>query len=598
MAENPKVVVVFRHETAVFVSANRPRFASGYHFLAQEYLIKETISRADLPADYLDGLHDVTKGRELNAVLVRLSNEWFLDKDGNDIFEYQGISLGDLFCYQFYFSMLPLLRYLLCLKAAKTKYDVDEIYADDPTPLFSEVASLLELSIRPFDAPPSGVDPVENLLAKKRARIAPSDFYWRHPLSRRILAAAINVIGRIRPRPRRKAVLIAEYGPMNAFVSRIVGGSKRAPMIHTAGFSHIPRVYLRGGRVLLFKNPGAPIDKAVAALIAKWDDLRNDNAIAEKFVFEDLDCWPLFHRHAGEFIRQYLGYYASQIRPAAGFLAKNNIKLLFLPFDSPPWARLLILIARRHAIRTLMVINGYLCDDNTAEGRRADSVLVYSQSIKAWQFKDSDRAMVVGNPKFEAYLGLPKKQYRKDANQTVIVSSAQYTPFDFNSPVSFGESNIADILKILQTYPGFKIKIKLHPADDPAYYRFLVHDFLGYKNVEIIGDKPFIEAIQEADLYISNWSTSNLEAAIINIPVIYYKSDVLDFHPPFDGNSEMATAHNLDELKQLIDLFLAGDKKLWRFNEVDVLEKYTGLLDGRSSERIKEKIDALLAGGS
>ncbi len=137
---------------------------------------------------------------------------------------------------------------------------------------------------------------------------------------------------------------------------------------------------------------------------------------------------------------------------------------------------------------------------------------------------------------------------------------------------------------------GAAVRLKLHPADRPDYYR-VVFEAVPEVPVQIITQGDVVGEFDTADIYITTYSTSLLEAVARDLPVIYYRVNPSGCTPPFadDPFLEARTAHSAEELAALLDD--PGLREPLRPAVRDAwVQRYLGATDGRSTERIERAI--------
>ena len=156
--------------------------------------------------------------------------------------------------------------------------------------------------------------------------------------------------------------------------------------------------------------------------------------------------------------------------------------------------------------------------------------------------------------------------------------------------------SIVNILnKSISKIPNSKLIIKPHPIEDISLYQDVVKSSI---NAEITNDS-FYTLIQQADVVVSDMSTTILESLVRNVPVIiffpnlYKKIKSVQF--PFDliEKNIVSFANNEDELKKILD------KQLNEPIENDIersnfLEYYLGKQDNLFPERAAKYISNLL----
>jgi hypothetical protein len=157
-----------------------------------------------------------------------------------------------------------------------------------------------------------------------------------------------------------------------------------------------------------------------------------------------------------------------------------------------------------------------------------------------------------------------------------------------SDPETFLESVLEGIRR--STLKDARVTLKLHPADELAHYSEILARFNDLApDVIVNGDVTTL--YDRADLYITTYSTSLIEAAAAGLPVIYYRVNPQRLHPPFSGDPfiEQRTAASPGELSAILDDAPTGFAS--KEERLDWAERYLGPLDGRSVERILSAVE-------
>jgi hypothetical protein len=102
--------------------------------------------------------------------------------------------------------------------------------------------------------------------------------------------------------------------------------------------------------------------------------------------------------------------------------------------------------------------------------------------------------------------------------------------------------------------------------------------------------------LRSADVLVTLWSLTVLEALIVGVPVISWKSDFLPEETPFASRGDTMPAHTYADLELALDrlLFDAEFRDSWVTQHRDCYLPYTGVLDGRAARRVADAIQALV----
>ena len=131
----------------------------------------------------------------------------------------------------------------------------------------------------------------------------------------------------------------------------------------------------------------------------------------------------------------------------------------------------------------------------------------------------------------------------------------------------------------------FNLIIKVRPNGFLSQYIAFASEYFANLKINIIQNGKIKNVLESTDLYISIYSQTIFEASCLGIPVIYYKKDKEFLDPPFDNKSELVTALNVEDLKNIYLEFLNNSDIFTPFLDKKVMEKYIGPLDGKNLER-------------
>ena len=205
-------------------------------------------------------------------------------------------------------------------------------------------------------------------------------------------------------------------------------------------------------------------------------------------------------------------------------------------------------------IPTFVINDGYKGDDIQIEGLSTDVACASSDAVAEHYFRrHPGRVVTTGSPRLAART----QRWRAPSGPPlrVLVGSFTFSPVDLNCRRSDPERFLDDVMEgIAGALPEVSrtIVVKLHPADEPAHYQDLLtrHSNL---EIELRSHGNVLDMFAEADIYVTTYSTSLLEAAPV-MPSIYYRINEQRLGPPFEGDEYMRkrTAANPAQLTSLL----------------------------------------------
>jgi hypothetical protein len=245
---------------------------------------------------------------------------------------------------------------------------------------------------------------------------------------------------------------------------------------------------------------------------------------------------------------------------------------------------------RISGIPVYLVINGLLAASYLDEGKEATSINAYGESIKREYFKDAEGVVCLGDPRMDVY-ALKEPRIKIERNSpTIVVGAAGFNNLELNSFLAYEFEFLNDVLLACRSLLGdgapSRIILKVRPNGYLRQYEEFAKEYFPDLPIRCVQDRPMMDVLGEADLYISTYSQTLFEASCLGIPVIYYANHTEEgLHEPFDGKSELVTARSVDELIEKIGAFVARSPTFDAFLDRNVMEKYIGPLDGGSTQR-------------
>jgi len=308
------------------------------------------------------------------------------------------------------------------------------------------------------------------------------------------------------------------------------------------------------------------------------------------------------------------------------FLKHNNIDVVVVGNDSDVIPQWFVNCAKKLEIPTVLIQDGLMMNlilpkilklQNYLKHKKSKRLLLLrlkltlTKDFKNYLYGQTNCTLILTWSKAsESYfenLGVNKESMKQIGYPKLITKSKKphvrktilYTPTALHQLGLLTHSenmSIVDILnKSISKIPNSKLIIKPHPIEDVSLYEDMVKSSI---NTEITNDS-FYTLIQQADVVVSDMSTTILESLVRNVPVIiffpnlYKKIKSVQF--PFDLIEKKIVyfANNEDELKKILDKQLNEhiENDLERSN---FLEYYLGKQDNLFPERAAKYISDLL----
>jgi hypothetical protein len=545
----------------------------------------------------LDERIDPDRAQAVNVELWDRAYSWFRDGE-HDPTLVDGISAGDIAGAEAALTiLLPAARGVLEAQALREADNVEELTLAVATGGPGHYEQVERIQAEAFAAALGATrtpavrrvvsrDPRNAALFAKFQRTRDPDWTAHESrlrvLARDLVVGATNVGSMLRDRPNALGVL--EYNPTRAFARAYASDQRRA--LRLVRFDPEPgdlrNVFRAGDRAVILSVRTIGPRHAVTAPI--------DVSKGDSCVIGGVALAPVIGPHLEALVDRYASLISALAPRLREELTRSDVKALFVPFDTPPLARLLVRAAQTLGIASVHLNDGFKADDFQQEGMAADLALAWSESIRANYYRPRRRnAPVTGNPKADVK---PRQLSRSTFRTRLVVGSFTFSPIDLNCRRSDPETFLAHVFEGIgmSSITRPRLTLKLHPADEIAHYAVILSRFAELEPV-IVSNGDVVSLFDDADVYVTTYSTSLLEAVAVGLPVIYYRVNPQRLHPPFEGDHflQKRTATSPAELAALLDEpppeFETPQERLrW-------CERYVGPLDGRSVERVLSEIE-------
>jgi hypothetical protein len=321
-----------------------------------------------------------------------------------------------------------------------------------------------------------------------------------------------------------------------------------------------------------------------------------------RFTFRGVDVFPMLRSELERVTETLIPYWRRVAEAVEGWILDRNIGVVVVPSDAPPLQRLLVNVANRLNVPTLVVQHGlkeYPVDGSDMSAARYAAV--WGEWVKierTARYKQLSKVFLVGATALDSYVEGPAdavKAVDRKAATVLILPQSFYRMSSF-SDAMHDDIFLDIVLQVLASRSEIReVIVKPHPGVRSGHIENIVRELpIPAQNVSVCHGplRPFLRG--RADIVICGNSTGALEALAAGCEVICVNVTRREFSPPLDGHSGIPVAHSAEELGIAIDRVLAGQRGV---SPITALEPYIGPVDGESTGRTCAAIQELLQSG-
>lgn len=563
--------------------------------LTYDLALKKEIDLLEGLAYYIDHLVDKQVMQENNFLAYKFFRDWHLDSDGKDLFIYCGVPFGFAFRLQIWNDYISYVRNRICLERLRD-LSFEQLFVGTESGF---VESILGEMVMPFS-------PVAQEATYPSAAYFFPVFRWmdekirtrrlKH-LFRDVVTAVQGVVmswvDRQLGKTRVSGVFVQEYYPTRDLLQRMKRDADvRLVLAHFSWATDFLK-YLMERPIPVWGRVGKYQNEA-DRLMSDFQGKRSSRLILANGV-DITDCaFRIIEQRVSGQIAETLRALDCVIR----YLDKNPIKLAILIANIGLIATLVDCVCRARGVPSYLIINGLMSGDFLDESKYASVINAYSVSIKEHYFRGMKNVVCLGDPRMDLYVREHSPRLINRDVPTVTIGTSAYSPIDLNSYVAVEFEFMHDVLTALRIAKeqgaALRVVIKVRANGYREQYQKFVQEYFPGLVDEILDTVPFSKVLEQTDFYISLYSQTLFEASCSGIPCLYYKNDCEILDPPFDGNSELVTVGNVDDLVAAIRDFRSGHERFALFLQRSVMEKYIGPLDGGNLERNLDFVRQLL----
>lgn len=326
---------------------------------------------------------------------------------------------------------------------------------------------------------------------------------------------------------------------------------------------------------------------ALERILADWRRLRVDADYARALSFRETPLLPALLAALDELFATRLEPLAWAAAQTARLLREEPPAVVLLPYDTPPYQRVLADLARAHGVPTALVLHGVPFDvDYPFAERHCDELFVWGpeQAREYRRARPPREARAVGNPGFDRHAGR-ERPAPGPIRRALVLPRAKWADILTGSSDFEPERYALGVADALRSAGIDEVTFRPHPAESPDYYR----ELLGARaRVDTTG--TFAEAVAGADLVVATYSTTLLEVMLYGKPLLCVNfTPGLEFAPPFDGRWGVEVSRSPLELRRRLARLVAdpvSETAALVAPYAKILDAYAGPCDGRAGDRV------------
>ncbi|MFH1309464.1 MAG: hypothetical protein ABIH85_02150 [Candidatus Omnitrophota bacterium] len=565
--------------------------------LTFDFGLKQEILGQGGKVDFIDHLVDDDQMEGYNFEAYKFFDRWHYDKDGNDIFMYKGIEVGNIFRIEiwneitYYPRMFLNVHEILKIKCKEILVGVNDKYLLDILNLLKVKAGYWTIDKKNicknyyfpiFQWVNEGMYSFKRNSGKRKIK----NFLWY------CLDKILNLLDKFSIFAKNKKYVFAlEYYPTRSLIKRLIRENK----VRIAVVDYCLDENLFVQRRLPPTNNFSFRDRQKSEkLIKKFLAEKH-----EKWILKNIDISERLYTIIIRRIRDSFPRYIKILDTIVKFFDKKALSLMITVSNIGIVNCLVANYCKKNDIPVYLIVNGFLGKAYLSEAKEATWINSYGRSMKENYFRDMKNVVCLGDPRMDSYMESSAKKSINTETPTIVIGAGGFSNIDLNSYVAFEFDFLNDIMaacrKLRENGRKMDIIIKVRTNGYMEQYLNFVKEYYNDFHIQLYDKVSMKEVLEKADFYISIYSQTLFEASCLGIPVLFYKKDTEKSYPPFDGKSELVTAFSFEDLLEKMELFYKSDSIFDGFKKKEKMEKYIGLLDGHNLERNKEFIYSKIA---
>lgn len=344
-----------------------------------------------------------------------------------------------------------------------------------------------------------------------------------------------------------------------------------------------------------------------------WKNKIKESEFQQQFYYNNISYWPVVKNRIYYTIVKDFKDIIGFILTAFKIFSSNKYNLLILHADARIRHRILTFVANKMNIPSLVIQHGITGHHTTFVPSYATKLAVWGDISKDFLVKYGmplNQIYITGAPRFDEYIYLKQNEYKQkrkkikvynnfgiDLDKNLYVFATVHNHF-YSIGSAFDLNNLEIekyfkmTIKAMKNLPDSHLIIKLHRGDTHEDIPESIKETFNVKNVSIIKDYDIKDLIIACDCFITNYSTTILEAMLCNKPVLLIDFRKIEQVIPLEKYNLFDRISNykalLEKMKNIRDSPVPVEKYLI------FLKDYLYKIDGLSTNRVLNLIDDLI----
>ena len=347
--------------------------------------------------------------------------------------------------------------------------------------------------------------------------------------------------------------------------------------------------------------------------VNKWKRLFKEVSNSESFTYKNYNIWPIVKTFILSNIFLKFQVYIKNISRIHRLLKKERINFLIFHTDVTEVSKIFALVANQLNIPSMVIQHGITGHHIGFLPLSANIIAVWGKISKEFLEKqnlNSDRIIITGSSRYDKYICLKKNENLKkkkknyvysqfgiDKNKKLIVFTTNHG--DFNIRLASSSLNQKEVMemfdcvfKVFNDMKNSFLIIKLHPSDPNMHIPKKLINNLKIENAIVLKNFNTKNLITASDCIITKYSTTGLEAILLEKPIIVLNLSGSKEIIPYSKYNVAYRATNYRELIECINNAIKNPKPIGNYEYF--LRDYLYLQDGLSTERIVKFIKSHL----
>ncbi|GEM_PF-6869898 len=519
-------------------------------------------------ASLLDDLISHNNKSEIDNKAIKFIRGWF-HPFGYDFTRYNNISIGEILEYPLLGGIIELFKMYYAFEELIKQSDLVSIRTDlDPLSSYfaftQDYFSSRNIQVEahtpyirnPFISPTAinnYLDRNGNRSTLKKLKTKYLDFIYRERKPRWDTDNHFPVVFSC----YRNEVLILEYLNSLAEESPILPVLDRVAMPPDA----LSRKFINKGALILNRRKKKPNDEENNFRDKAIEYINSDEY--RKFLnssFGDESLAIAVRRLLTDNIKSEFPSKAADINYYEEQFDKIKASAVVVYNDTVPHQKLLVLLARRMGIPSILIQHGYHAERNDGDKRYADYLAVWGTAVKdiyTDDGRDPDSIKVTGNPYHDSFFEQSEEPIKRERKILIITHPE-------NRLSAFGEKGLPEkYMEEIVKAMGLVSKemewvVKLHPSESERYYRDVL-EFLIATDVSVVKGGDLLEMLKTCRAVVLPDSTVHTEAYLCKTPMVCLNISGRIFEPPLDGSGAIPVVKDFRETAEIINSICESD---------------------------------------